>query len=505
MLLAPQPEHPAALAAEYWDRPLDFVLECFPWSEPGPLQDDDGPDDWQRQILVDIGDAVRRNAFDGSTPCDPLKFAIASGHGIGKSTLFAWLFWWIMCTRMAKIRVTANTYTQLETTTWAEITRWWKILIFREVFEVTGSKAYHKDNKEGWFGVPITCAEENSEAFAGQHFKEGTSAFLFDESSLIPDKIFEVAGAGLTDGEPMWFAAGNPTRNTGEFHEICFGEKAHRWNVRSIDARTAKFPNKKEQQQWIEDHGIDSDYVRTRILGLPPKTAEDQLIGKDLVDGARNRDIDPMADDPLIVGVDIPEGGNSYFSVTYRRGLSARPGPWVPSPFRLPGSRMDRAAMVAFLAKILGEKDRRLKVAIMFIDKQPGAVIVERLRNLGYINVQEVGFGDPSPDKQFFNMRAYMWGKELKDWLAKGSIEPEDAILRKQLSYPGFHHRVGGDGALVVEPKSEMKERGLESPDFADSLALTFAAPVIADRMVEPEGYRPPRSSRETGDSWMRR
>jgi len=88
--------HPAEIASEYWDKPLEFVLDCFPWGEPGPLEHDSGPDEWQRQVLMDLGAAVARNRFDGSTPVDPVKFAIASGHGIGKSTLFAWIHWWIM-------------------------------------------------------------------------------------------------------------------------------------------------------------------------------------------------------------------------------------------------------------------------------------------------------------------------------------------------------------------------------------------------------------------------
>jgi len=159
--------------------------------------------------------------------------------------------------------------------------------------------------------------------------------------------------------------------------------------------------------------------------------------------------------------------------------------------------------MVAIMSRILGERGRA-KVHTMFVDSQPGAVLVERLRNLGYLNVQEVGFGDKSPDKLYANMRAYMWGKEMRDWLARGSIDPEDAVLRKQLSYPGFHHRVGGDGALVVEPKSEMRDRGLESPDDADALALTFAAPVVNVKdWVDPE-YRPSRDTQSSGDNWMR-
>lgn len=493
--------------AEYWDDPLGFVLDSFPWGQEGELANDSGPDEWQTKILTDIGIAAQKNNFNGVDPVAAIQFAIASGHGIGKSTLFAWLHWWIMCTRPnAKGRVTANTYTQLETTTWAEIQRWWKLLICRDCFEVTGSKAYHLENPEGWFSKPITCAEENSEAFAGQHNKESTSFFLFDESSLIPDKIFEVAAAGLTDGEPMWFCAGNPTRNTGEFYEICFGEKAHRWNVRSIDSRTCKFPNHQLHDEWIQDYGIDSDYVRVRILGKPPRQAEDQLIGRDLVDSARIREVASCEDEPLIAGVDVPDGGAAWFVVRFRRGLDSRPGPWVPTPFRLPGERVDRASMVATLARMLGEQDRRSKIAMMFVDSQPGAAIVERLHALGYQNVQEVSFAGASSrppvqgKPQFANKRAEMWGGDIKEWLARGAIDPNDAILRKQLSSPGFHYSVGGDGALVVESKADMKKRGIASPDDADALALTFAFPVVNDRR---DTYEAP--TRRGGDAWMRR
>jgi hypothetical protein len=35
--------------------PLRFVRIMFPWGEPGPLKDYDGPDDWQREYLIDLG------------------------------------------------------------------------------------------------------------------------------------------------------------------------------------------------------------------------------------------------------------------------------------------------------------------------------------------------------------------------------------------------------------------------------------------------------------------
>jgi hypothetical protein len=160
--------------------------------------------------------------------------------------------------------------------------------------------------------------------------------------------------------------------------------------------------------------------------------------------------------------------------------------------------------MTATLARMLGERSRHTRITRMFVDSQPGAAIVEWLRALGYENVEEVSFGGKSPDPHFANMRAYMWGKEMKDWLARGSIDPEDAILRKQISYPGFKNRVGGDGALIVESKEDMKKRGIASPDDADALALTFAFPVVAERKIDSDYQR---SSRGRGleDSWMRR
>ena len=483
----------AELAADYADKPLEFVLDCFEGAEV---------DDWQRQFLADVGLAVRERNFNLDTfqPVEPLRFAVASGHGIGKSTLVAFVFWWIMVTRPnAKGRVTANTYTQLESTTWAEIQKWGKVCAFRAWFEITGSKCYHKENKEGWFSVPITCAEENSEAFAGQHNRESTSFYLFDEASLIPDKIWEVADNGLTDGEPMWFAFGNPTRNTGKFYEACFGAWQHRWNSRSIDSRDCKFPNHDLHEQWISDYGIDSDYVKTRIRGLPPMTGEAQLIGRELIEGAQKRRVEALDDDPLIAGVDVPDGGSAWFVIRFRRGLDARPGPRIPAPIRYAGSNIDRATMIGICAELLEKKTPDAKISAMFVDSAFGAPIVERLKSLGYTQVHEVSFGGKSPDPRYANMRAYMWGFKMREWLEKGGIDRSDAKLARDLMAPGFHLRVGGDGSLVVEAKDSIREHYSDSIDDADAFALTFARAVAPpskkirppDRPYMPIVYRP--------------
>ena len=479
---------------KFKDDPLGFVLHYFEWTAG------EGPDEWQAEVLSDLGRLIKERPFNGKDPVEAVRMAISSGHGIGKSTLIAWLHWFLMITRKgAKGRVTANTFTQLQTITWAEIQKWHKRLrVFRDRFDITDTKCWEKRHRESWFSVPLTCAEENSQAFAGQHNRESSSFYLFDEASMVPDSIWEVAQQGLTDGQPFIFAFGNCTRNTGEFYEVCFGKQVHRWNQRSIDARDCRFPNKAEQAKWIEDHGIDSDFCRVRILGQAPAQSEVQLISRSVVEEAQRRQVAAMAGDPLVCGVDVPDGGSAWFAVAFRRGLDARPGYLVPAPIRFAGSKIDRETMVAKLAQVLSDRDPRRKVAMMFVDAAYGSPIVERLHALGFMNVQEIRFGGPSSDAGCSNMRALMWGRHLKDWLERGAIDKEDKRLAMELAAPGFHHKVGGDGALVLESKAEMQKRGIPSPDFADALALTFAMPVAPAPL-------PMSSSRAPGNahSWM--
>src|SRR5882757_494295 len=105
------------LVGEFYANPLGFVLACFPWGKPGTaLEHFLGPDRWQRKELWEIGQQVRERAFDGFTPVSPIRRAVASGHGIGKSALTAFVVLWLMATRPdSRGTVTANTYVQLET------------------------------------------------------------------------------------------------------------------------------------------------------------------------------------------------------------------------------------------------------------------------------------------------------------------------------------------------------------------------------------------------------
>jgi hypothetical protein len=273
-------EELAQFVGQYYADPLGFVKYCYRWGkEDGPLKDYKGPDKWQAEFLKGIGEEVRRHKFDGRDPVAPIRRAVASGHGIGKSTIAAWLTDWIMSTRPhSQGTVTANTYDQLESKTWAAVKRWTGWCLTGHWFVIGDQRMYHRDHKDSWFCAPRSCKEENSEAFAGQHAANSTSFYIFDEDSAVPDKVHEVSEGGLTDGEPMVFRFGNPTRNTGDFHRVCFGSGRDRWRPTVVDARDSAFTNKAQIAEWIEEYGEDSDFVRVRVRGLPPRASELQFI-----------------------------------------------------------------------------------------------------------------------------------------------------------------------------------------------------------------------------------
>lgn len=468
-------------AARFYADPKGFVLYAFPWGETGELENETGPDKWQAQFLDGIGAEVKANlTSDAPFPWRAIRRAVSSGHGIGKSTMVAWLVNWIMVTRPRSIgTITANTFTQLETKTWAAIQRWAKLSIFSEWFEITSNLFYEKGNKASWFCAPQSSKEENSEAFAGQHSKSATSFYFFDEDSAIPDEIHRVAEGGLTDGEPMIFLFGNPTRNSGHFYHACFREGS-RWNPTIVDSRDSKFTNKAQIAEWAQDYGEDSDFFRVRVLGMPPKASDAQFIDHRRVLDAQKRQVVVMPDEPLVAGVDFAWGGSDDNVVRFRRGLDARSIPSV----RVKGEfTRDPGVMTTRLADILNASYDGRKVEMLFLDSAGIAgPIASRLRMLGFRNVQEVNFGADSPDSKYRYFRDYMWGR-MKEWLITGAIDKHPE-LESDLVGPGT--RPDSRQRVWLESKEDMKKRDVDSPDDGDALALTFAAPVGPKKEQRP-------------------
>jgi len=194
-------------------------------------------------------------------------------------------------------------------------------------------------------------------------------------------------------------------------------------------------------------------------------SSDDILIPIDLVSAASARVVaeTDVRGSPKILGVDVARFGDDRSVIIRRQGLAAFP------PIVLTGvDNMDLAARVAAEIKSW-EPDA------VFIDGGRGEGVIDRLRQLGF-SVVEVNFGGRPSNDAYANKRSEMWDSMSK-WLKAGGCLPKHPELKTDLCAPTYWFSAAGK--MVLESKDDMKKRGERSTDCADSLALTFAMPVV--------------------------
>ncbi len=451
--------------SQYELDPYGFVMFAFPWGD-GELKGFAGPEDWQRDILLEIGRKLKEGKL---TLEEAIRVAVASGHGIGKSALVAWIILWALSTKEDTMGVvTANTEVQLKTKTWPQLAKWHRLAINRHWFTYTATSIFSKDeaHEKTWRFDMVPWSERNTEAFAGLHNQGKRVVLIFDEASAIIDSIWEVSEGALTDAdtEILWCCFGNPTRNIGRFYD-CFHKFAHRWITRQIDSRTVSITNKRQFQEWLEDYGEDSDFFRVRVKGMFPRVSANALIGPDEIDAAmaRSYSADQTADAPVILGGDVARQGDDSSAVARRQGR-------VLFPIRT--IRIPDTTLVA--AQFIMEQNEHQADAF-FVDGTGGygAGVIDTMR-AGNHNPIEVHFNGRPIDARYFNKRSEMYF-ELVKWIRSGGALPYDPELKEELCAMTFTYQ--GDKFRLCE-KDEVKELVGRSPDKADSAALTFAFPV---------------------------
>ena len=458
------------LAIACTNDPLLFVQKCFRWGH-GELANYEGPDVWQQKILCDIRDRLK----NGETRHKAIQIAVASGHGIGKTAFVAWIMLWSICTYPdMKGVVTAETKNQLITKTWSELHKWHHLCLFRDWFELAAESIFSTQpgHKYTWRIDAIPWNENNTDAFQGLHNQGKRILVLFDEASVIAQKIYEVTKGALTDKDTqiIWCIFGNPTRPDGPFFEIT---------------------NKEQLQEYVDDYGEDSDFVKVRVRGVFPSASAKQFINREDVDAAMNRDVGQInySRTVAILGVDVAREGDDRSAIATKIGRDCT----MPlKVFRgLDGPQLGmQVLMYANELKQKGIPRVYINLDYTGVGASPYDWLKDKVQHLNKV----ISASQSTNPQRWANKRAEMWDK-MRDFIRDDGVIPKSEELAEDLCIP--EKLIDQKGRLLLESKDSMKRRGMNSPDTADALALCFAIPI--QEYIEDDSWRHQRINRHKG------
>lgn len=312
---------------------------------------------------------------------------------------------------------------------------------------------------------------DNPDSLRGLYF----DAVVLDEvAQMKPEVWSEIVQPALADRDGSAVFIGTP-KGINLFSELYYralelkDQGDTRWEAMSfpVTATSALSP---ERVAELRADMSENKFGQEMLCDFSA-SSDDVLIPLPLVDEAMSRTYQEHQYGwaPLVLGVDVARFGDDSSVLFFRRGLVAE------TPIVCKG--LDNMALADRIAYEMRER----KPQAVFIDAGGGAGVIDRLRQLGQ-TVTEVPFGGrPGRTDRYVNRRVEMWD-EMRHWLEGGGALPRDESLKAELTAPTYSFDAAG--RMKLEPKEDVKERLLRSPDKADALALSFAAPVAAPDVV---------------------
>lgn len=477
--MSSQPQQPssdalAQLIARWAKSPLLFVTEAL-GVEPYP---------WQRTVLEWLGAGEKR-------------ISVRSGHGVGKTTLEAWLALWFPGTRPdAKVGITAPAGPQIEVNLWPEIRKWYPRLRDRTA-------------PGGWLAAQMqindleikfvnenlvrarTARPDQPEALQGLHATN--VLILIDEASGIDEHVYEANIGALSTEGAIQAIFSNPTRSSGYFHRTQH-EQADRW--KTLPVSSLDVPNAQGHvDDVIAHYGKDSNQYRVRVLGEFPLTDDDAVIPLHLVDAAvaRRGKVARVEGIAPVWGVDVAWMGSDRSALAKRQANELlEPVKWWS------GNDPHQTAQRIFGIWQETEEDDR-PAAIMVDAIGMGAATYLKLRELG-LPARMVNVGEAAAaNERYMRLRDELWFRG-RQWLQDAAcIMPADNALKAELV--SVKYAMQPSGKIKVESKDDLRKRGLRSCDLADAFLLTFAG---GEHKRQPrETAKRYRGKRQEGRSWM--
>lgn len=449
----------AKIISRWYLDPLAYVEQCIGQDGSTP---DRTIDPHQREALIRLRSEPR--------------LAIRSGHGVGKTTLDAWIIHWFGDTRTdAKIPITAPVSSQLEIQLWGELRKWkMQKAAYSPIGAWLADQMNIKTDEVEWangnLAVARTARPDKPEAIAGFHAKH--LLFLMDEASGIPELVFETALGSLSTPGAIQVMTGNPTRAQGYFFNA-FHRNRENWSVMRVSSEDV--PRARGHiKDIIETYGKDSNQYRVRVLGEFPLNSDDQLISISAIEAciARWGKIAPIKVRPIW-------GGDVGYRVD-RSTLAKRRGNAMMEPPKF-WSGLDPMQYCGVIKQewdntLLHDRPSAICIDVIGL----GAGVVARLREMG-LPVIGVNVGENARDPlKYHRLRDELWWLSREWFNAIDSIVPniDNNVMRQlisELSAPLLLPPTS-NGRIQIEKKDVTKTRLHVSPDLADGWNLTFAA-----------------------------
>ncbi len=435
---------------------------------------------------------------------DKMGISVMSGHGLGKERSVTGIglhFLSVLKCYQPKGVCTAPAGPTLQSTLWPEFS---KVIAGSEyltaLFEKQANRIYLKeDPKHGQFcRIEPRTIQQNSNpdeqgvVLAGIH---ATGViYLITEASGVPEPVFKPIEGGLTDPLSIIIMIFNPTKRTGFAAESHTKNRKHwlclQWDARVLRKEKLANPgrfvwfNERAQDVLIEKYGEDSDTVRIRVIGLPPKQASDTLIHYDAAIAASERQIEIQMHDPLSIGVDVGGGGSGADPsiVTVLRG---------PKLIELQEHQCDEFRLADLVADVLSRERANLapdaSYAVVIDGGGLGRSTVKMLQDKHHIgNLYAIDAAEsPIRESEFHRMRDELWWElreafmESKEIAIDPKITNYDTLIAQLTSIKWASVVLNGRTRTKIQGKGSSSgipnvKPLLHSPNEADALCLAW-------------------------------
>ena len=410
------------------------------------------PEKWQKNVLQSIIDNER--------------VSVRSGHGVGKTAMLSWLILqWLITRYPSKVACTAPTAHQLEDVLWGEVAKWYRRMPdgLKNLLRLSRDRVEVLTAPQESFAVARTARKEQPEAFQGFHSEN--MLFIIDEASGVEDIIFEVGEGSMSTPGAKTLMTGNPTRTSGYYYDS-FHSSRKLWSTHKVACSDSKMVTKRYVEEMKDKYGSTSNIYRVRVLGEFPSGDEDAVIPLALIEDAVTRQVDQV-DGNMVWGLDVARFGSD------RSSLAKRMENTLTEPIRFWRGK-DLMQLCGIVVDEFNKmKGNEIPHEILIDSIGVGAGVVDRLIELGLpargINVAET----PSIQTRFNRLRDELWWK-TREWFEERNTHiPDQDELIAELAMPRYNYTSAGK--LKVESKAEMRKAGMQSPDLADALCLTFA------------------------------